>query len=64
VPRTIDEDAWIELLVREEGILVHPGYFFDMDREGFVVVSLLPEPKAFAGAAGRLIHRIERAAGG
>jgi hypothetical protein len=49
--------------VREEGILVHPGYFFDMEREGFVVVSLLPEPKAFTNAAARLIHRIERSAG-
>jgi len=63
VPRTHSEDEWISLLVREEGILVHPGYFFDMEREGFVVVSLLPEPKAFTNAAARLIHRIERSAG-
>ncbi|HLM76472.1 MAG TPA: pyridoxal phosphate-dependent aminotransferase [Polyangiaceae bacterium] len=63
VPRTLDEDEWISLLVREEGVLVHPGYFFDMEREGFLVVSLLPEPKAFASAAARLIHRIEHAAG-
>ncbi|MCK6591885.1 MAG: pyridoxal phosphate-dependent aminotransferase, partial [Polyangiaceae bacterium] len=59
VPRTLDEDAWISRLVREEGILVHPGYFFDMEREGFLVVSLLPDPKAFASAASRLIHRLE-----
>lgn len=61
VPRTLDEDAWISRLVREEGILVHPGYFFDMEREGFLVVSLLPDPKAFASAASRLIHRLEAA---
>jgi hypothetical protein len=60
VPRTLDEDGWIALLVREEAILVHPGYFFDMEREGFLVVSLLPDPAAFASAAARLIHRIER----
>ena len=48
VPRTRDEDAWVETLVRDHGIVVHPGYFFDMEREGFLVVSLLPHPDVFA----------------
>jgi alanine-synthesizing transaminase len=58
VLRTRDEDAWVEMLIREEGIVVHPGYFFDMAEEGFLVVSLLPEPRAFADAAGRLLQRL------
>jgi alanine-synthesizing transaminase len=58
VPRTRDEDGWVELLVREEGIVVHPGYFFDMESEGFLVVSLLPEPSAFQRATARLLARL------
>jgi aspartate/methionine/tyrosine aminotransferase len=58
VPRTREEDGWVELLVREEGIVVHPGYFFDMAEEGFLVVSLLPEPPLFRDAAGRLLGRL------
>jgi alanine-synthesizing transaminase len=47
VARTRDEDAWVELLVQKHGVVVHPGYFFEMDRDGFLVVSLLPEPSKF-----------------
>jgi aspartate/methionine/tyrosine aminotransferase len=57
-PRTRDEDAWVTLLVREEGAIVHPGYFFDMEGEGFLVVSLLPEPAAFADAIRRVVARV------
>lgn len=60
VPRTLDEDAWVEALVREEGVIVHPGYFFEMDREGFLVVSLLPDPASFAEGAKRVVERIDR----
>src|SRR5262249_17023109 len=41
VPRLHDEDNWVDLLVREEGVIVHPGHFFEFDRDGFLVVSLL-----------------------
>jgi alanine-synthesizing transaminase len=58
VPRFHDEDAWVELLVREDGVIVHPGYFFDMPRDGYLVVSLLVEPAAFEAAASRLVARL------
>jgi aspartate/methionine/tyrosine aminotransferase len=56
VPRTRDEDAWIELLVQEESVIVQPGWFFDLDREGYLVVSLLPE--RFPQAIERVIQRL------
>ena len=31
---------------RGEGVLVHPGFFFDFPREAFLVLSLLPAPAA------------------
>jgi len=35
---------------------VHPGYFFALQREAFVVVSLLPEPDVFRDASTRLLR--------
>jgi len=58
VPRTRDEDAWVEFLVQEHGVVVHPGYFFDMERDGFLVVSLLPEPKVFAEAIEKVVSAV------
>ena len=50
LPATRDEEAWtLELL--SHGYHVHPGHFFDMEGEPFVVVSLLtPEADLERGA--------------
>ncbi len=52
MPRT-DEDPAVALLDR--GVVVHPGYFFDFDREGFVVVSLLTDPGVFDEGVKRIV---------
>jgi aspartate/methionine/tyrosine aminotransferase len=59
VPRLHDDDGWVELLIREERIVVHPGYFFDFDRDGFLVVSLLPDPDRFRAAIGKVVRRLQ-----
>lgn len=51
-----DEDRVLRLLERDD-TLVHPGYFYDFDREGFVVVSLLPPAKIFSAGIDRMIAR-------
>jgi len=51
--RATDEDLVLDLLA-QTGVRVHPGYFFDFVTEDFLVVSLLPEPAAFAAAVRRL----------
>jgi aspartate/methionine/tyrosine aminotransferase len=61
VPRTREEDAWIELLAREEGVIVHPGYFFDFAEEGTLVVSLLPDEAVFREAIARVVRRAAEA---
>ena len=43
---------------RAAGVLVHPGYFFDFEREAFLVVSLLPEPASFVGGVEQLFGEI------
>ncbi len=58
VPRIHDEDRWVELLVEEDGVIVHPGYFFDFDRDGFLVLSLLPPIATFREAVDRLTRRL------
>jgi aspartate/methionine/tyrosine aminotransferase len=50
-----EEDLVLELLTAD-GVLTHPGYFFDFPREAFVVVSLLPEPDVFRAASTRLLR--------
>lgn len=54
VPRVVsDEELALQFLERH-GVVVHPGYFFDFDREGFFVVSLLTRPEIFEEGMRRL----------
>ena len=48
-----DEELTLRLL-REKHVLVQPGFFFDFDEDGWVVVSLLQEPALFKEAVVRL----------
>jgi hypothetical protein len=57
IPRTRTDDDWVELLAEREGLIAHPGYFFDMDEPGTMVVSLLLEPDVFREAIGRAVGR-------
>ena len=55
VPAVRSDEAWAAGLVTDAGVLVHPGYFFDLRGGTFLVVSLLPEPALFAEAVRRMI---------
>ena len=55
VPRTRSDDQWLERLLLGEGLVVHPGYFFDLDAPGTMVVSLLLEPERFEPAIARAV---------
>jgi aspartate/methionine/tyrosine aminotransferase len=57
VPATRSEESLAIDLLERDGVLVHPGYFFDFPREAFIVVSLLPPPRAFREGAARLLAR-------
>jgi hypothetical protein len=56
VPAMLTEEQLILELLNREGILAHPGYFFDFPHEAFLVVSLLPPPDVFRDAAARLLR--------
>jgi aspartate/methionine/tyrosine aminotransferase len=51
-----DEDRVMHLL-KHANTLVHPGFFYDFNREGFVVVSLLPGEDTFRAGVSRMIER-------
>lgn len=53
VPRTRSDEAWVIHTLDEVGVLVQPGYFYDVAEEGVLVVSLLPEPSRFEEAIRR-----------
>jgi alanine-synthesizing transaminase len=57
LPRTNAEETWIACLLEERDVIVQPGYFFDMETEAYIVVSLLTAPEVFAES----IRRIEAA---
>ena len=49
-----DEELTLRLL-REKHVLVQPGFFFDFDEDGWVVMSLLQDPAIFKEAIERII---------
>jgi len=58
VPATRSDEDWAVELVTHEGVLVHPGHFYDFPSKGFLVLSLLPKPGIFQEAARQIISRI------
>jgi aspartate/methionine/tyrosine aminotransferase len=53
----VSDEARVMRLLKHDNILVHPGFFYDFNREGFVVVSLLPGEDIFRSGVSRLIGR-------
>lgn len=59
-PRMRSEEEVVLHLLKKWRVLVHPGYFFDFDAEGYCVVSLLPEEKVFAFGITRLFEMLDK----
>jgi len=56
---SIESDEELALRFIEEcGVVVHPGYFFDFDSDGYFVVSLLTRPDVFAEGIARVVSII------
>ncbi len=53
-PRIRSEEDWVLGLLTEDNVLVQPGFFFDFEREAFLVISLLTPEDVFREG----IHRI------
>ncbi|HEY0591637.1 MAG TPA: pyridoxal phosphate-dependent aminotransferase [Thermoanaerobaculia bacterium] len=58
-----EEDLALALLERE-GVVVHPGFFFDFASEGYLVVSLLTLPEVFEEGCRRVVRLVDERARG
>ena len=61
VPEVMSDEAWATLLLEQDGVLVQPGYFFDLDMGATLVLSLIVEERRFAEGVARLLARIAAA---
>ena len=51
------DEQWALRLLVEDGVLVHPGYLFDMPSGAYLVMSLLPEPDTFERGIAAIVAR-------
>jgi alanine-synthesizing transaminase len=56
-PRIRSEEAWVLGLLSEDSVLVQPGFFFDFEREAFLVISLLAAEGVFREGIRRILAR-------
>jgi aspartate/methionine/tyrosine aminotransferase len=59
IPRKISEEDLVLTLLARDGVLVHPGYFFDFQREAFLILSLIAQPDIFRAGVSRIVARID-----
>ncbi len=59
VPSLQPEEALVLTLLERDGVLTHPGYFFDFPRESYLIVSLLAPPAAFADGIARILRHFD-----
>ena len=59
VPSLESEEDLVVGLLTVDGVLTHPGYFFDFPRESFLVVSLLPSADSFTDGVGRMLRHFD-----
>ncbi len=55
VPSLKADESWALKLLKETGVYVHPGFFFDFQDEEHLIVSLLPERSVFENGAKKLL---------
>jgi aspartate/methionine/tyrosine aminotransferase len=60
VPTLQSEEDLVLALLETDGVLVHPGFFFNFSTESFVIVSLLVPEEVFEAGVVRLLDRATR----
>jgi aspartate/methionine/tyrosine aminotransferase len=60
IPAVKSEEEWVLEFLKEDHVYVYPGYFFDFEREAYIVLSMLPPSPLFQEAAGRVLKRLSK----
>ncbi len=63
VPSIQTDEEWALELLERDGVLIHPGHFFDFASEGYLVASLITRPEVFREGMSRLLTRVQQRAG-
>jgi hypothetical protein len=58
LPSIRTDEEWAVELARKDGVLVHPGHFFDFGSEGHLVISLLTRREVFEEGLARILARV------
>ena len=58
VPEVMSDEAWASALLEQDGVLVQPGYFFDLAMGATLVLSLIVQESIFAEGVARLLARV------
>lgn len=53
---SLESEEELVLRLLTDGVLTHPGYFFDFPRESYLIVSLLPPEAAFVDGVSRVLR--------
>ncbi len=57
-PRIHTEQEWVLTLLGQDNVLVQPGFFFDFEREAFLVLSLLTQSEIFQEGVHRIMRQV------
>ncbi len=55
-----DEEGFVIDLLQHQNVFVHPGYFFDFDENGYIVISLLAQQHLMKEGICRVISQINK----
>jgi alanine-synthesizing transaminase len=55
VPVTRSDEELAIALVREDGVMVHPGHFYDFPRDGYLIVSLICKEQEFTDGIAKVL---------
>jgi aspartate/methionine/tyrosine aminotransferase len=58
VPEIVSDEEWALRLLRDDGVLAQPGYFFDLHMGATLVVSLLTPPATFDHGVARILAAV------
>lgn len=59
VPALASGEALVLRLMEQERVIVHPGYFYGFNGDGWIVLSLLPPLQEFAQGIDRITHQFQ-----
>jgi aspartate/methionine/tyrosine aminotransferase len=54
----ISDDERVQQLLEQDNVFVHPGYFYDFDQDGILVLSLLIPPSIFQAGVSKILAHI------